>query len=123
MSSLNVAENANRAQFGRDLPLGSRERTKILGGGNVGHQHQGQLAFFHKPLDVGHAQPSGHFPVDGADLVTRHVGPDLVEFNAASLENGHVLTGQHVSHLAAGANLDFTNPLEDFFGKHYGKGA
>ena len=82
-----LREGEERAELRRRLSLAPPPRPEVLGGGDVGHQHERELPLFDVTLDVGLAGPRRHVPVDRTHVVARHVGPDLVELHAAALED------------------------------------
>jgi hypothetical protein len=57
LSSLKVAEKASSAQNSAAASRFDRVvRTEVLRRGDIRHQHQRQLTFLDKPLDIGLAQ-------------------------------------------------------------------
>ena len=54
--------------------------------GRVDHEEHGHFTFFDELFDVRRACSGGHVPVDGADVVSRHVFADFAEFHTVALE-------------------------------------
>ena len=107
-----------RAQFGGGLALGALARAEVLRGGDVGHQHERELAFLDVAFDERRAGAGGDVPIDRAHVVARHIGADLVELDAGTAKYRHVLAGEYVGNGAPGADLNLFDPADDLGGKH-----
>ena len=108
-------EGQQGAELGCRLTLRARAGAEVLGARYVGHQHQRELTLLDVALDVGLAESGGDLPVDGANVVARYVGANLVELDTPALEDRDVLAGQYVGDLSPGSDLDLANPLDDVF--------
>jgi hypothetical protein len=115
---LDRGEGEQRGQLGGGLALGAPARAEVLRRADVHHQEHGQLALLVVALDERDAHPGGHVPVDRADVVARHIGPDLVELHAAPAEDREVGAREDVRHLAAGLDLDASDLVDDLRREH-----
>ena len=81
-------------------------------------QQDGQLAFLDEALDEGMAHAGGDVPVDGADVVAGLILADLLEGDAAALEDGVIFAAEQVLDGPPGLQLQATNLTQHFTRKH-----
>ena len=110
------AEGQDRRHLGRHLALALLHAPEIPGGTDIKHDHHRHLPLLGELLDIGLPGAGGDVPVDGADLVARRVGADLLEVHPASLEDALVLSRERRLDKAARAQLEAADLAENLAG-------
>ena len=117
LSRLRMAEAASTpGGFGGEFAFGIRHRAEIRRRADIDHQQDGQFALLGEELDVRLAGARGDIPIDGADIIARHIVSNTIEIHAAALEDAGIAPGQRVIDEPVGADFHPPDAAEDFRG-------
>jgi len=109
-------EGKDGADLGGEIGLGAGKGAGTLGGADIDGEDDGEVAVFAVATDGGLAGAGVGLPIDRADIIAGNVGAELIEFDAASAEDGMVLTEEEAVDETAGADFDGADAIEQLGG-------
>src|SRR5205085_931605 len=115
----NRAEGEETGDFRRQLPFRLRDAAEISGRAHVHDQDHRQLTFLREFFDKGGAEPRGHVPIDGTNLITRLIFAHFIEVHPATLEDAVVIAREDCLHETLGLDFERADFLKNLRGSFF----
>src|SRR6185436_12721761 len=101
-------------ELGGEIPLGAQGGAEVARRTHIDHQEDGELPLLTKPFHIGDAESRRDVPVDGANVVSRHVLSHFGELDPASAEHARVVAGGEAPDQTASRDLQLAYDANEF---------